>query len=129
MLYSEMLEDAKETVSDMADLAQTWTTPGAGATWQVLMDVPAVGQELVAGGFKETVSHNVMLVASASSWTTSYGASNSASIAAGAPVSALAIGKSLVAVEQGNRVYRIVDSSYMPGTAWVTLRVRNDNEF
>jgi hypothetical protein len=129
MFYAEMLADAKDTVADMADLAQTWTTPGGGATWQVMMDVPTIGQELEAGGFKETVSHNVMLVASAASWTTPDGKSNSASIAAGSVISALGIGQRLVATSMGNRVYRIVDSSYMPGTAWVTLRVRNDNEY
>ena len=74
MLYAEMLEDAKAIVGDMADLAQTWTAPGGTPSWKVLMDVPTIGQELVAGGFKETSSHVVMIVASADAWTTSAGA-------------------------------------------------------
>jgi hypothetical protein len=129
MLYSEMLEDAKAIVGDMSDLAQTWTAPGGTPSWKVLMDVPTIGQELVAGGFKETSSHVVMIVASADAWTTSAGAACAASISAGQPVSQLIIGKRLVAVPQGSKVYRIIDSSYLPGSAWVALRVQADDQF
>jgi hypothetical protein len=91
--------------------------------------MPTVSQELVAGGYKESVNHEVRLVAETASWTTAYGTACAAALSAGAPVASLAIGKVLVATEQGNRKYLIVDQTYKPGTAWVMLRVRNEADF
>jgi hypothetical protein len=34
-----------------------------------------------------------------------------------------------VAVPQGSKVYRIMDSTYLPGSAWVALRVQADDQF
>ena len=129
MKTSELIADAKDIVGEMRDLAQTWTNVGGSLSWQVLMGQPTVTQDLVAGGFKESVNHSVRLVAEGASWTTSYGSSCAAALSSGAPVSALAIGKVLVATEQGNRQYRIVGSTYKPGSAWVELTVRNEADF
>ena len=129
MKTSDLIADAKDIVGDMADLAQTWTNVGGSLSWQVIMGQPTISQELVAGGYKESVNHSVRIVAESSAWTTSYGSACAAAISAGAPVSALAIGKVLVATEQGNRQYRVVASSYKPGSAWVELTVRNEADF
>lgn len=128
MLSADLISDAKEIVGDMADLAQTWTAVGGTPSWQVLMGQPVITQDMVAGGFIERVSHEVRIVAATASWTTAYGTASAAAISAGAPVSTLAIGKTLVATEQGNRQYRIVGQTYKPGTAWVILLVRAENE-
>jgi hypothetical protein len=129
MQTSDLIADAKEIVGDMRDLAQTWTAVGGTPSFQVLIGMPTVTQELVAGGYKESVSHEVRVVAETASWTTAYGSACAAALSAGAPVAALAIGKVLIATEQGNRKYRIVDQTYKPGTAWVMLRVRNEADF
>jgi len=129
MKTSDLIADAKDIVGDMADLAQTWTAVGGTPSFQVLIDGPSVSQELVAGGFVDKVSHTARVVASTASWTTSYGTACAAAISAGAPVAALAIGKTLVATEQGNRKYRIEGSTYKPGSAWVELSVRNEADF
>ena len=128
MLTSELIEDAKAIVGDMADLAQTWTAVGGTPSFQVIIGQPLITQDLEAGGFMDRVSHEVRVVAATASWTTAYGTACAAAISAGAPVSSLAIGKTLVATEQGNRQYRIEGSAYKPGTAWVVLQVRAQNE-
>jgi hypothetical protein len=129
MQTSDLIADAKEIVGDMRDLVQTWTAVGGTPSFQVLIGMPTVSQELVAGGYKESVSHEVRVVAETASWTTAYGTACAAALSSGSPVSSLAIGKTLVATEQGNRKYRIVDQTYKPGTAWVMLRVRNEADF
>ena len=129
MNTSELIEDAKAIVGDMADLAQTWTAVGGTPSFQVLIDGPSITQELTAGGFIDKVSHTCRVVAATASWTTAYGATCAAGLSSGAPVAALAIGKVLVATEQGNRQYRIVGQSYKPGSAWVHLTVRNEADF
>jgi hypothetical protein len=129
MQTSDLIADAKEIVGDMRDLVQTWTAVGGTPSFQVLIGMPTVSQELVAGGYKESVNHEVRLVAETASWTTAYGTACAAALSSGAPVASLAIGKVLVATEQGNRKYRIVDQTYKPGTAWVMLRVRNEADF
>lgn len=129
MLTSELIEDAKAVVNDMADLAQTWTAVGGTPSFQVLIGDPQVTQELTAGGYNEKVDHSCRIVAATAAWTTSYGTACAAAISSGAPVAALAIGKVLVATEQGNRQYRIVGQSYKPGSAWVHLTVRNEADF
>ena len=128
MNTSDLIADAKDILGDMADLAQTWTAVGGTPSWQVIMGQPALTQELQAGGFMERVSHEVRIVAATASWTTAYGATCAAAISSGSPVASLAIGKTLVATEQGNRKYRIEGSSYKPGTAWVVLQVRAEDE-
>ena len=116
MKTAELIEDAKHIVGDMADLAQTWTAVGGTPSFQVLIDGPNITQELTAGGFLDKVNHNARVVASTASWTTAYGSTCAAAITAGAPVASLAIGKTLVATEQGNRKYRIDGSTYKPGS-------------
>ena len=128
MLQSELIEDAKAIVGDMADLAQTWTTVGGGTSWQVLIDGPNVSQDLTEGGFIEKVSHTCRIVAASASWTTAYGTACAAALSSGAIVSTLAIGQTLVATEQGNRKYRIEASAFKPGSGWVTLTVRLEDE-
>ena len=128
MLTSDLIADAKEIVGDMADLAQTWTAVGGTPSFQVLIGQPMVTQDLDAGGYMERVSHEVRVVASTASWTTAYGTACAAAISSGAPVASLANGKTLVATEQGNRQYRIDGVSYKPGTAWVVLQVRAQDE-
>ena len=129
MQTSDLIADAKEIVGDMRDLVQTWTAVGGTPSFQVLIGMPTVSQELVAGGYKESVNHEVRLVAETASWTTAYGTACAAALSSGAPVASLAIGKTLVATEQGNRKYRVTDLTYKPGTAWVMLRVRNEADF
>jgi hypothetical protein len=129
MLSTELIEDAKAILSDMRDLAQTWTAVGGTPSFQVLIGQPTVSQELTAGGYKESVNHSARIVASTASWTTDYGTACAAAISSGAPVAALAIGKVLVATEQGNRQYRVMGSSYKPGSAWVELTVQNEADF
>ena len=128
MLTSDLIADAKEIVGDMADLAQTWTAVGGTPSFQVLIGQPMVTQDLQSGGFMERVSHEVRIVAATASWTTAYGTACAAAITSGAPVASLANGKTLVATEQGNRQYRIDGVSYKPGTAWVVLQVRAQDE-
>lgn len=128
MLQSELVEDAKAIIGDMADLAQTWTTVGGGTSWQVLIDGPNITQDLTEGGFIDKVSHTCRLVAASASWTTTYGTACAAAISSGAIVSTLAIGKTLVATEQGNRNYRIEGVSYKPGSGWVELQVRAQDD-
>jgi len=128
MLTSELIEDAKAIIGDMADLAQTWTAVGGTPSFQVIIGQPLITQDLEAGGFMDRVAHEVRVVAATGSWTTAYGTACAAAISAGAPVASLAIGKTLVASEQGNRQYRIVGSAYKPGTAWVVLQVRAQDE-
>lgn len=128
MLSSELIADAKDIMGDMADLAQTWTTVGGGTSWQMLIDGPTITQELTEGGFLDKVSHSARVVASSASWTTAYGSACAAAISSGAVVSSLAIGKTLVATEQGNRQYRIEGVSYKPGSAWVELQVRAQDD-
>ena len=128
MLTSDLIADAKEIVGDMADLAQTWTAVGGTPSFQVLIGQPMVTQDLDAGGYMERVSHEVRVVASTASWTTAYGTACAAAISSGAPVASLANGKTLVATEQGNRQYRIDGVAYKPGTAWVVLQVRAQDE-
>jgi hypothetical protein len=128
MKQADLIADAKEIVGDMADLAQTWTTVGGGSSWQVLIGMPSLSQEMVSGGFIERTNHEVRIVASGSSWTTSYGTNCAAALSSGAIVSTLAIGKTLVATEQGNLKYRIVGTAYKPGSGWVTLTVRLEDE-
>lgn len=128
MLTNDLIADAKEIVGDMADLAQTWTAVGGTPSFQVLIGQPMVTQDLQSGGFMERVSHEVRIVASTASWTTAYGTACAAAISSGAPVASLANGKTLVATEQGNRQYRIDGVSYKPGTAWVVLQVRAQDE-
>jgi hypothetical protein len=128
MKTSDLIADAKDIVGDMADLAQTWTAVGGTPSFQVLIDGPSVTQELVAGGFVDKVSHSCRIVASTASWTTSYGSTCAAAISSNAPVASLAIGKTLVATEQGNREYRIEGSTYKPGSAWVELTVRAEDD-
>jgi hypothetical protein len=126
---ASLILDAKELVNDLKDTVQTWTTTGNSPTsWQVLIGQPFVTQELDAGGYTETLSHEVRFIATASAWTTDYGASCAATLSSGLPVSSLAIGKVLVATEQGNRRYRINAVGFKPGTAWVVLRVRAEDE-
>ena len=128
MNTSDLIADAKDIVGDMADLAQTWTTVAGTTSWQVLIGQPTLSQELQAGGFMETVNHEARIVASATSWTTAYGTACAAALSSGQPASTLAIGQTLVATEQSNRKYRIVGSTYKPGSAWVTLQVRAEDE-
>ena len=128
MLTSELIEDAKAIVGDMADLAQTWTAVGGTPSFQVIIGQPLITQDLEAGGFMDRVAHEVRVVAATASWTTAYGSPCAAAISSGAPVGALAIGKTLVATEQGNRQYRIEGSTYKPGSAWVELMVRAQDD-
>lgn len=129
MLTSELIEDAKAIVNDMRDLAQTWTAVGGTPSFQVLIGDPQINQELTAGGYQEKVEHSCRLVAATAAWTTDYGPTCAAAVSSGAPVAALAIGKVLVATEQGNRQYRITQTTYKPGSAWVELTVRNEADF
>ena len=128
MLTNDLITDAKDIVGDMADLAQTWTAVGGTPSFQVLIGQPMVTQDFQPGGYMEKVTHEVRIVAATASWTTAYGTACAAAISSGAPVASLAIGKTLVATEQGNRQYRVEGSSYKPGTAWVVLQVRAENE-
>ncbi len=128
MLNSDLIADAKAIVGDMADLAQTWTAVGGTPSWQVLMGQPMVTQDFQPGGYIERVTHEVRIVAASSAWTTDYGVACAAALSSGQPVSTLAIGKTLVATEQGNRQYRIEAQSFKPGTAWVVLQVRAQDE-
>lgn len=128
MKTSDLIADAKDIVGDMADLAQTWTAVGGTPSWQVIMGQPMVSQDFQAGGYIERVTHEVRIVAATASWTTAYGTTCAAAISSGAPVASLAIGKTLVATEQGNRKYRIEAQAYKPGTAWVVLQVRAEDE-
>jgi len=128
MNTSDLIADAKDIVGDMADLAQTWTTVAGTTSWQVLIGQPTLSQELQAGGFMETVNHEVRIVAASASWTTSYGTACAAGLASGLIPGTLAIGQTLVATEQGNRKYRVIGSTYKPGSAWVTLQVRAEDE-
>jgi hypothetical protein len=128
MNTSDLIADAKDIVGDMADLAQTWTTVAGTTSWQVLIGQPTLSQELQAGGFMETVNPEARIVASTASWTTSYGTACAAALSSGQPASTLAIGQTLVATEQSNRKYRIVGSTFKPGSAWVTLQVRAEDE-
>lgn len=128
MKTSELIADAKDILGDMADLAQTWTAVGGTPSWQVIMGQPMVSQDFQAGGYIERVTHEVRIVASTASWTTAYNSTCAAAISSGAPVASLAIGKTLVATEQGNRKYRIEAQAYKPGTAWVVLQVRAEDE-
>jgi len=128
MLTNDLITDAKDIVGDMADLAQTWTAVGGTPSFQVLIGQPMVTQDFQLGGYMEKVTHEVRIVAATASWTTAYGTACAAAISSGAPVASLAIGKTLVATEQGNRQYRVEGSSYKPGTAWVVLQVRAENE-
>lgn len=128
MKTAEMIEDAKAIVGDLADLAQTWTAVGGTPSFQVLIDGPAITQELTAGGFVDKVSHTCRIVAATASWTTAYGSACAAGLSGSSPVASLAIGKTLVATEQGNRKYRIEGSTYKPGSAWVELQVRAEDD-
>jgi len=128
MLQSELIADAKDIMGDMADLAQTWTAVGGTPSFQVLIDGPNITQELTEGGFIDKVSHSCRVVASTASWTTAYGSTCAAAISSGSPVSSLAIGKTLVATDQGNRQYRVEGISYKPGSAWVELQVRAQDD-
>jgi len=128
MLQSELISDAKDIMGDMADLAQTWTAVGGTPSFQVLIDGPTITQELTEGGFIDKVSHSCRVVAASASWTTAYGSTCAAAISSGSPVSSLAIGKTLVATEQGNRQYRVEGISYKPGSAWVELQVRAQDD-
>ena len=128
MLTSELIADAKVIVGDMADLAQTWTAEAGTPSWQVLIDGPNVSQELTEGGFLDKVSHSCRIVAATASWTTAYGSACAAAISSGSPVATLAIGKTLIATEQGNRKYRIEAVTYKPGSAWVELTVRSQDD-
>lgn len=129
MLTSEMITDAKAIVNDMRDLAQTWTAVGGTPSFQVLIGDPQVSQELTAGGYNEKVEHTCRIVAATAAWTTDYGSTCAAALSGSSPVAALAIGKVLVATEQGNRQYRITAQTYKPGSAWVELMVRNEADF
>lgn len=129
MDLAEQIADAKDIVGDMKDLAQTWTNAAGTVSWQVLMGQPILSQELTAGGYKEHMMHEIMLVASQSAWTTSYGSACAAAVASNAPVSDLQNGKVLIATEQGNKKYRVQSCSYMPGSGWVALRVTLDSDF
>jgi hypothetical protein len=125
---ADLVTDAKAIIGDMTDLVQTWTAEAGSPSWQVLMGQPMVTQDFAAGGYVERVTHEVRIVATASSWTTAYGTACAASLSSGSPVATLAIGKTLVATEQDNRKYRIEGRSYKPGTAWVVLQVRAQDE-
>jgi len=128
MLKADLIKDAKSIVGDMADLAQTWTSLDGSVSWQVLIGQPLVSPDLTAGGYIERVSHEVMIVAESASWTTSYGTACAAALSSGAIASGLAIGKTLIATEQGNRKYRVEASAYLPGSGFVVLQVRGEDE-
>ena len=128
MNTSDLIADAKDIMGDMADLAQTWTAVGGTPSFQVLIDGATITQDLTAGGFVDKVSHTCRVVAATSAWTTAYNASCAAAVSSGSPVAALAIGKTLVATEQGNRKYRVEGSTYKPGSAWVELQVRAEDD-
>lgn len=128
MQTSELIADAKEALGDMRDLVQTWTAAAGTPSWQVIIGQPIISQQLDAGGYTDTVSHEVRFVAETAAWTTAYGSACAAAISAGAPVSTLAIGKVLIATEQGNRRYRVMETGYKPGSAWVVLRVRAEDQ-
>ena len=128
MIQSELIADAKDIVGQMADLAQTWTAEAGTPSFQVLMGMPQVTADLQAGGFMERVNHEVRIVAETAQWTTAYGSVCAAALSSGSPVASLAIGKTLVATEQGNRKYRIEGSTYKPGSSWVELQVRAEDD-
>jgi hypothetical protein len=128
MIQSELIADAKDIVGQMADLAQTWTAEAGTPSFQVLMGMPQVTADLQAGGFMERVNHEVRIVAETAQWTTAYGTACAAALSSGSPVASLAIGKTLIATEQGSRKYRIEGSTYKPGSAWVILQVRAQEE-
>lgn len=128
MQTSELIADAKEALGDMRDLVQTWTAVGSTPSWQVIMGQPMVSQSLDAGGYTEVVSHEVRIVAESAAWTTAYGSACAAALSAGQPVSQLAIGKILVATEQASRRYRVMEVGFKPGSAWVVLRVRAEDQ-
>ena len=127
MLKADLIADAKEVMGDMADLAQTWTTVDGSTSWQVLIGMPSITQELMSGGFMERTNHEVRIVASNTSWTTAYGSACAAAINGTPLASVFTIGMSLMAVEQ-NLKYRVIGSAYKPGSAWVTLTVRLEDE-
>lgn len=126
---AEMLADAKEVLGDMGALAQTFTNEGGTVSWQAAIGEPVISQELTSGGFKEMVSHQILLVASPASWTTAYGTVSAAALSSGQPVADLAIGKTLVASDQGNRKYRIKNVAFRARSGWVTLLVTNEDDF
>jgi hypothetical protein len=128
MIQSELIADAKDIVGQMSDLAQTWTAEAGTPSFQVLMGMPQVTADLQAGGFMERVNHEVRIVAETAQWTTAYGSVCAAALSSGSPVASLAIGKTLIATEQGSRKYRIEGSTYKPGSAWVILQVRAQEE-
>lgn len=128
MQTSEMIADAKEALGDMRDLVQTWTAVGGTPSWQVIMGQPMISQGLDAGGYTEMVSHEVRIVAESAAWTTAYGSACAAALSAGQPVSQLAIGKILIATEQASRRYRVMEVGFKPGSAWVVLRVRAEDQ-
>jgi hypothetical protein len=128
MQTSELIADAKEALGDMRDLVQTWTAVGGTPSWQAIIGQPIISQSLDAGGYTEVVNHEVRLVAETAAWTTAYGSACAAAISAGQPVSQLAIGKILIATEQASRRYRIMEVGYKPGSAWVVLRVRAEDQ-
>jgi hypothetical protein len=128
MQTSDLIADAKEALGDMRDLVQTWTAVGGTPSWQVIIGQPMISQGLDAGGYTEVVSHEVRVVAESSSWTTAYGTACAAALSSGQPVSQLAIGKILVATEQASRRYRVMEVGFKPGSAWVVLRVRAEDQ-
>ena len=129
METSRLVADAKRVVNDLKDLAQTWTNAAGTTSWQVIMGDPVLSQELVAGGFKEHMTHEVCLVATPTPWTTATGSGCAATLSAGAIVSDLRNGKVLIATEQGNLRYRVKSCSYEPGGGWVNLMVTLDSDF
>lgn len=126
---AEMLADAKEVLGDLGALAQTFTNEAGSVSWQVAIGEPVVSQELTSGGFKEMVNHQILLVASPAGWTTAYGTPCAAALSSGQPVADLAIGKTLVAVDQGNRKYRIKNIAFRARSGWVTVLATNEDDF
>lgn len=124
-----MIADAKEVLGDLGALAQTFTNEAGTVSWQAAIGEPTISQELQAGGFREIVQHQILLVAEAAAWTTAYGTVSAPAIASGQPVADLAIGKNLVAVDQSNRKYRIKNIAFRARSGWVTVLATNEDDF
>lgn len=124
-----MIADAKEVLGDLGALAQTFTNEAGTVSWQAAIGEPVVSQELQTGGFREVVQHQILLVASSASWTTAYGTACAAALSAGQPVADLAIGKTLIAVDQTNRKYRIKNIAFRARSGWVTVLATNEDDF
>jgi len=123
-LYSEFLDDAKETVNDFG---VTGSCNGGAITFMCMISDPVATQVFEAGGFCDRIQHTVRLPAVTASWTLPDGStgSSAALLSAGVPIASLGIGKKIVA---GGKTVRINSQTFKPGSAWITLVVMDDSQ-